>query len=410
MRRLLVVLLFALCAAPAHAAPRALALLPVNDDNQGSAIALAGDHVLYVRIEGRTLRVYSVPVTGGTPKVIFTRTGAAGETVFGSLAASAQRVGLIYSHGGEPVDQVFAGPPTGPLEPITEPITDYPFPLTVQVDGDRVFEARFTGTSFFAHLFVHDPAEREVPFDDLDQPNSAVIAGDLVAYRTPFEEWNQLVVRDWRTGAVRSTTDLGQPIQEIRLRPDGRTAVELNNGELRFDGHKVANQGFHPRFAGDRLVYFGRSGLHVRDADGRIRAFGTTTINPGEMVADAEHVAWIANDCLLVAPVTAARATVPGPGGPCPRSELQVLYNSPLKAARTLPVKLQCVAAPTRCRGTVRFAGYSATHRFDIASGHTGTVRLPLTHALKRHGPTEFMAEARTDDGERSEQLMTVRR
>ena len=113
----------------------------------------------------------------------------------------------------------------------------------------------------------------------------------------------------------------------------------------------------------------------MRDADGRIRAFGTTTINPGELVADAEHVAWIANDCLLVAPVTAARATVPGPGGPCPRSELQVLYNSPLKAARTLPVKLQCVAAPTRCRGTVRFAGYSAKHRFDIASGHTGTLR-----------------------------------
>ena len=100
MRRVLVVLLFLVCAAPAHAAPRALALLPVNHDNQGSAIALAGDHVLYVSIKGRTLRVYSVPITGGTPEVIFTRTGAPGESVYGSLAASAQRVGLIYSHGG----------------------------------------------------------------------------------------------------------------------------------------------------------------------------------------------------------------------------------------------------------------------------------------------------------------------
>ena len=196
-------------------------------------------------------------------------------------------MGLIYSHAGEPVDQVFAGPPTGPLEPITEPITNYPFPLTVQVDGDRVFEARFTGTSFFAHVFVHDPAEHEVPFENLDQPNSAVFAGDLVAYRTPFEEWNQLVVRDWRTGVVRSTTTFEQPIQEIQLRPDGRAAAELNNGELRFDGRTIAREGIHPRIAGERLVYFGRGGLHVRDADGRTRAFGTTTGAPGEMVADA---------------------------------------------------------------------------------------------------------------------------
>src|SRR4051794_4628461 len=155
MRRLLVALLVLLSTAtPAHAAPRALTRLPLNFDNQGSSVALAGEHVLFLHIAGRTLRVYSVPVTGGTPKVIFTRTAATGEHVYGSLAASAQRVGLVYSHDGEPVSQAFAGPPTGPLEPITEPIDDYPFPLTVQVDGDRVFEARFTGTSFFAHVFV----------------------------------------------------------------------------------------------------------------------------------------------------------------------------------------------------------------------------------------------------------------
>ena len=60
-------------------------------------------------------------------------------------------------------------------------------------------------------------------------------------------------------------------------------------------------------------MYFGRDGLRVRDADGRIRPFGTNTDAAGEMVADAQHVAWIANECLLVAPVTAARATVPAP-------------------------------------------------------------------------------------------------
>ena len=87
-----------------------------------------------------------------------------------------------------------------------------------------------------------------------------------------------------------------------------------------------------------------------------------------------------------------------------------MVYNRPVKAARTLPVSLQCVAAPTHCRGTVRLVGYSAPHRFDIASGHTGTVRMPLTHALKRHGPTEITADARTDDGERAQQLLTVRR
>ena len=81
-----------------------------------------------------------------------------------------------------------------------------------------------------------------------------------------------------------------------------------------------------------------------------------------------------------------------------------------MKAASTLPVKLQCVAAPTHCRGTVRLVGYSAKQRFDIASGHTGTVRVPLTARSSAVAPRTSWSTPAPTTASMNDSRMTVRR
>ena len=86
---------------------------------------------------------------------------------------------------------------------------------------------------------------------------------------------------------------------------------------------------------------------------GRIRAFGVPTRNLEDVVTDATRVLWQANGCLLVAPVTEPAATAPG-AGPCARAELELPGRPNPKLRRTLHVRLRCVAAPGRCRGTLQ--------------------------------------------------------
>ena len=68
----------------------------------------------------------------------------------------------------------------------------------------------------------------------------------------------------------------------------------------------------------------------------------------------ARRVLWAANDCLLVAAGHRARRRGARPG-PCPRSELTRRRRPRTRAwAARIPVTLRCVAAPARCRGTLR--------------------------------------------------------
>src|SRR4029079_12704427 len=85
-----VLVLALVVAAPAQAAPTPLARI----DND-AAVALSGDRALFTRVRGRVLSVYSIPVTGGTPKREFTYTGVqAANPLRAVLSASAQRVAI----------------------------------------------------------------------------------------------------------------------------------------------------------------------------------------------------------------------------------------------------------------------------------------------------------------------------
>jgi hypothetical protein len=256
-----------------------------------------------------------------------------------------------------------------------------------------------------------------VPFYGPLDAASAVFGGELVAYSTAAPDegdallsgGRRVVVKNWRTGAEHAVTDFPEPITPVALKPDGTTLLTGLTGSVFVwtpgsDARRLTTRGgAKARFAGAGIVFGDGHGPRL---DGR--HLGAPTESAGDLAADDRHVLWTANGCLLVADVTDPDSG-PASAGPCPRSEIAGTNGSqPL--TRTLKVRLRCVYAPTRCRGTVRLMG--TTSRFAIAAGRTGTVRVPLSDAayrrlqrwvVRKADPRETTINvsyrARTDDG-----------
>jgi hypothetical protein len=307
------------------------------------------------------------------------------------LAASPQRAALVITMVKSFRDntgalQAFAGPVEGgwsEMRPFTELRPHPGFSFSVQVDDERIFTLESRGGFEDPYVVLRDPDPREVAFAYPGEAESAVFAGDFVAYRSGPTDGRDLgdvlVVRDWRTGAVLSSADLHDDIGSIALRPDGRAAAhtvydgdlyELRPGE---PPRLLTRRGGSPAYAGDSLVYRSdEAGLRVIEASGRIRRFGAPTASLTGFATDGSRVFWWANGCLLVDDVSAPPAAAPGPG-PCPRSELALADRSSVRLAPTLPVKLRCVAAPRACRGAVRLTtaatAISRRVRFSIPAG-----------------------------------------
>lgn len=427
MRRLLVLLAVLVCASPAQAAPRPLLR------NPGDA-ALAGESLLFTRVQGRELRVYSTPLAGGARSQVFAFTAPKGSKASGRVAASAQRAAITIQLEDKTSDiaavQAFSGPlgaPWTPLGPLARLDDSFVVPWQHQVDGERVFTSEMRGSLIDQAVVVRDPDPNDVPGLPPTDAYTAVFAGDLMAYstRAPDQDANdigrRLVVAEWRTGTTRGVTDLPDPVDGIALRPDGRIAAVTNQHELydirpgagpqRLTRHADAAP---PAFAGDHLVYRDAYDLRVIGPDGRIRPFGVPTTDPGWFATDEHRVLWVANGCLLIADVTAPAARAPGPG-PCPRSELRLDDDGPdAKLGRTVSVKLRCIAAPRRCHGTVRLwtgrnrlVVISPRQRFSVPAGRSRTVAVRLTERGYRRLRREVLVlkdadvhvETRTDDG-----------
>ncbi len=371
LRRVLVVLTFLVCAAPAQAAPRPLAY---SQFGMGSS-ALAGDVAIFTRGSG----VYTVPAAGGAPRRVLSFPD---EAALPALAASPARAAVAVIDGDR--GQVFSGPPAGPWTAVGAP--DRTFAL--QVDDDRLFTFVFGTTIDESSVTVRDPDPRTLPFPAGRDALGAVFAGDLVAYATD----DRLVVRDWRTGAQRTAATLSGFVAWIDLRDDGRALVGTDDGEL-FDvpaggvPRRIARDAGKPHFAGEHIVFVRATGpsgvgaLRVLDPSGRVRAFGVPTTRLGGFTTDGTRVLWEASGCLFVAPVTDPMAAAPGPG-PCPRSELTRDDGPNPKLARTIPVTLRCVAAPGTCRGTLQLKAESvlnAPRRFAIPAGRARRFNVRLS-------------------------------
>ena len=168
-------------------------------------------------------------------------------------------------------------------------------------------------------------------------------------------------------------------------------------------------------FAGEHLVFAESGRLHVLDPGGRVRAFGIPTEELDGFIADGRRVLWAANDCLLVADVTDPVAAAPA-AGPCPRTELhRSTTDANPHLGRTLPVRLRCVAAPSRCHGTPaaaiteRGTRLNRPRRYSVPAGgaapssSTHRARLPRTAPGGRaRGDAGLWIRASSDDGDRT--------
>jgi hypothetical protein len=387
--RRLVLLLFLALAAPAQAAP-----VPLARVDSDSTVALAGDRALFTRVRGRVLTVYSIPVGGGTPRREFAYTRIAGANrISAVLAASAQRVALavLMERDLEWVSaQAFTGVLGAPWTALG-PRARTGATLSVQVDGDRLFGIELRDRFGNYGATAYGPAPQDVPFYGPLDAASAVFAGDLVAYPTaapgaadePSGVSRRVTVRDWRTGAERAAMDFQEPVTSLALKPDGTTLVTDLGGAVfvwtpgSAPRRVAARGGAKARFAGTGVVVGNEHGPRLNG-----RPLGAPTESGGDLAADDRHVLYTANECLFIARVTDADTGPPGPGGPCPRTEIEDVGRSSQPFRRTLKVRLRCVHAPVRCKGTVRLMG--TTRRFVIPVGRVGTVRVPLTAAAYR--------------------------
>lgn len=350
------------------------------------------------------------------------------------LAASAQRAAATIEVEPEDGDlpttfQMVTGPALGPWVGIAPPASTPPFPLGQQVDGDRVFttEHRRPGTA----VVVRDPDPRDVPATGREAA-FATFAGDLMAYATTVpgkdDTPRRLVIAEWRTGAVRRTVDLPAALGPVALRPDGRVALVVQDPGDLYDirpGKRPRRYGVganQVRFAGEHIVFtdLEETRASVIDPDGTVRRFGLPTRSFGGFTTDDRNVLWVANGCLLAAPPTSRFARALGPG-PCPRSEVDVgALPDGARFARSLPIRVRCVAAPRRCAGRVNLVwtrgdtrrtrvDVGAGTRFTIPAGRSRTVRVRFSDAgmrrlrahFRRHARATLAVEPVTDDGSR---------
>ena len=316
--------------------------------------ALAGSSVLVARRGSEQLRVSAVPAIGGDGRPVFSFRAPADWDVSIRLAASPSRAVASVERSrvsdlDSDVVQTFIGPALGPwtaLGPL-EHDNEAAFPLREQVEGDTVFTTCRPAEDGDATVVVRDPNPRELPLPS--DASSAIFAGDLVAYevRKPTEERplnSSVVLANWHTGAIQRVVEFPEGSTSSQaLRPDGRFAVTLGENDDVYDvrpGHSpqrlTHNRGFPPlnpaRYAGEYLVFRVDNRLRVLDPDGHVRAFGTPTAQLDGFTTDDTRVLWWANDCLMIAPVTAPAARTPGKG-PCPRSEIE-LDNSAARSSR----------------------------------------------------------------------------
>ncbi|MDA0183713.1 hypothetical protein OJ997_25615 [Solirubrobacter phytolaccae] len=378
----------------ALAAPTPLTTMTVDDPlyGGGDAYALSGDTAFFTRTRGRELRVYALPITGGTPRQVFSYRVPRKTTPRPELSASPQRVALSVEYetsGGEFDSRVFSGPPAGPWTRVDPIVARQSIPPTVSVDGDRLITLERVDKRDV--LVVRDAAGvHQLPIPDQDSGSqSATVAGDLMAY----VEEHRVVIRNWRTGAdVATPTFTGFP-DWVALGADGHAAVVTGPESLHdvLPGgvpRRIPGIGWQPVIAGQRVVYRDNRGLQLLEPDGTVRPFGIATRQLDSFTADERHVLWNANGCLLVAPIESPLALGPAPG-PCAPAELELDEQAPQKLKSTLRVTIRCVSAPGACEGTLRLtAGFgpvvTRAQRFSIPVGEQRPVRVRVTKAGRR--------------------------
>jgi hypothetical protein len=406
-----------LLAGEAKAAPMALLDAP-----RATAVALAGSEVLVGRPASRgAARIDAVPIGGGPVRAVARiprpRPGRLGRPVV--IASSAQLVAAVVEFYGErPIPartQLWIGPPAGPLRREVDARfkTRAWLPVAVDVDGDRVLvvEARVPDLQFRARVLVPGAPPHVVPWRRYLRPPVA-LAGDRIAFVGVGTAGPAVKVVDWRTGAL------------IERRPDGDVA-DLDFAADRRVVTAIEHEPFEaPRIAGDRIVAFEPSRFDATrpvlldSAGGPPVPLGLPSTQAGGLAVDPSGAAWIANGCVLYAPLAGPPPTEPPPGA-CPRAEMLVKGVDATLRGRRLRFRVACVAAPAAgCSGTVLVRGdelpgpggntpIRGRGRFRVPAGTRRRVDVVLTRrsipyvraALRREHEASLAVGIRARDG-----------
>jgi hypothetical protein len=406
--------------------------VPLLDVPAATDVAVAGDQVVVARPVARGgIRVDAVSMAGGPARrLLDARVRGWSRPASVSLSASSERVAAVawYSKGHGHLSAIrfqtrlYTGPPSGPLRRVA--LQGRWQPTDISVDGDRVAVMQHRGRlgPSRARVLLPDGSWQIVPWAGPAMGVPIALAGEHVAFDLP--DRYRLVVLDLTTGARElSAADTGGPA--IDLGADGRLLFTRGSRNLftapprrRLPGRWEITD---PHFAGAAVVGHERVGRFydfltrpaVLDPGALApRPVGLPSVNLPALDADAEHVAWIANGCVLSARVGAAAPAEPPPG-PCPRAEAAVSRRGFTLHGRTLRFEAACVAAPASgCTGTtaVRVLGHraiAARGAFHVEPGarHAFTIRFTRTAARSirqrvRAGEYVFLrARTRVADG-----------
>ena len=412
------VVLSLLAAGPARAAVPLVAVPP----DTSLDLAVAGPELLLgtARKESGTVRGFSF--AGGAP-VMRARfrapTGLIADVP--RLAASLERIEVVFGAISERFApervvgrQRFGGLPgaaLGPLESFAQVGADDPRPAGLAVDGPRTFTTTVDADFSSAAVSVSEAGRSQTA---VALPEGAALgarfAGELVAYTQTVPgqdeevEAQGLVVARWRSGEIVRRVRIRAGIESLALAPNGRVVVGVDRGGGLVDVlpgragvRRLTSNGAEPVLAGDTVIARregrreGDQRLIAISPGGRVRGFGVPAASIVGVRADAEHVAWLANGCVLTAtPEAPAQAGIDA--GPCPRAELFFDDELSGKSDRSgrVALRVRCVSAPSAgCRGTIRRigdGGYAATPRarLQIAAGSTRDVRVRLGARARR--------------------------
>ena len=384
------------------AAALAVGPTPLLDAPRAQDLAVAGDEVIVTRGgAGGGLNVDAIAVDGsGTRSLLATPRLGPRWSSLGLVFASPQRVAVIASWQKQIEDgqdrsrlRLYTGPRAGALQPV---VTITPnsrwIPFTAAVDGDRLVVEEFGVTSAEeARLRLFEPGAppRRLPWGGDLKPRLA-LAGRHVAFGR-LDAVSRAVVTDLGSGRRQASMRVFDPF-EVDVAEDGTVLGESLRGLVtaapgqprrpvpggaflssgRFAGPSIAATDFQLDGAARPVV--------LDPGAGRPRPVGVSTRDLLVLDADAAGLGWIANGCVLYAPLAAAEPAAP-PAGPCPRVELGFAARGQTLRGRRLRVDVDCVAAPPAgCNGSVSLGigGIASRAGFHVRSGKRRAVPVRL--------------------------------
>ncbi|HEX5621816.1 MAG TPA: hypothetical protein VFX51_25540 [Solirubrobacteraceae bacterium] len=429
------------------AAALAAAPTPLLDAPGAQDLAVAGDEVIVTRGgSGGRLRVDALAVDGSAvrPLLATPRLGPRWSS-FGLVFASPQQVAVLASWQKQVDDgpdrarlRLYIGPRAGPLRPVTT-VSGVPrrrqwIPFAAAADGDRLLVEEVRGVlgETRLRLFELGAAPRVLPWGRDVDFMSLALAGEHVAFGVLDPDF-RVVVADLETGRRQVSTKIFDPFG-VDVAEDGTMLALSLNGLVTAGPGRPRRRVRGSTFLSE-AVFAGASIAAVEFVDTRAdrpavldpgaarpRPVGVSTRDLLVLDADPAGVGWIANGCVLYAPLGAAAPAAP-PAGPCPRVELGFAARAQTLRGRRLRVAVDCVAAPAAgCNGSVilRVGGIASRGRFHVRAGRRRAVTVRLTRSaaqivrarVRRRGEATLRMDWRAADARasREQRLLVVNR